>query len=150
MSYGKNEDGTYPNDSQRSVPKTSATVRTGVLDVDKYKEVIDIVTNGESTESRVSSLVELGYTQEIAERFISDQAKWLTRDEISGPDNISDGVKKAGHTVESKYGYYGTTAPWKVGDLDLVGGGGQLATVFSWGTLCASGLITDTSTASIN
>ena len=36
------------------------------------------------------------------------------------------------------------------GDLALEGGAGQLCTVFSWGTLCASGLIYDTGTAEIH
>ena len=52
--------------------------------------------------------------------------------------------------MEARYGYYGVTAPWVAGDLNLVGGGGQLCTVFSWGTLCASGLIYDTGTAEIH
>ncbi len=150
LSYGKNEDGSYPNDSQRSVPKTSANVRTGVLDVDQYKKVVEIVVNGKSDEDRIKELTDLGYTDEIAARFLSDQAAWLLRDEVSGPDNIADGAKMAGHEVKSEYGYYGITAPWVTGDLNLVGGGGQFATVFSWGTLCASELITDTGTAEIN
>ena len=138
LSYGKNEDGSYPNDSQRSVPKTSANVRIGVLDVDQYKNVVKIVVNGKSDEDRIKELTALGYTEEIAARFLSDQAAWLLRDEIAGPDNIADGAKTAGHEVKSEYGYYGTTAPWVTGDLNLAGGGGQLSTVFSWGTLCAS------------
>ncbi|MBR4720251.1 MAG: S-layer homology domain-containing protein [Clostridia bacterium] len=149
MSYGKNKDGSYPSDSQRSVPKTSATVRTGVLDVDQYKKVVKTVVSGKSDKDRINELTALGYTEEIAARFLSDQAAWLLRDEISGPDNIADGAKMAGHDVKSEYGYYGTTAPWVCGDLNLVGGGGQLSTVFSWGTLCASGLISDTGTAEI-
>ena len=149
MSYGKNEDGSYPNDSQRSVPKSSATVRTGVLDADQYKKVVDVVTNGSSEEERLKELTDMGYDEEIAGRLIDDQAAWLDRDEISGPDNISDGVKAAGHEVESRYGYYGITAPWVAGDLSLEGGGGQLEPVFSWGTLCDSGLISDQGTAEI-
>ncbi len=145
MSYGKNEDGSYPNDSERSVPKSSATVRTGVLDADQYKRVVDAVTG----EDAMSELAEMGYDSEIAERFVSDHAAWLTRDEVAGPDNIDDGAKAAGHTVDSTYGYYGTTAPWKAGDLDLKGGSGQLEPVFSWGTLCDSGLISDLGTAEI-
>ena len=149
MSYGKNDDGSYPNDSQRSVPKTSATVRTGVLDADQYKKVVDVVTNGEGKEERMAALTEMGYDEAAAGSFIDDQEAWLSRDEISGPDNIQDGVKAAGHTVDSRYGYYGSTAPWDAGDLHLEGGGGQLEPVFSWGTLCSSGLISDTGTAEI-
>lgn len=150
MSSGKNADGTYPNDSQRSVPKSSAKVRIGTFDIDAYKKVMDIVTNGQNDEIRLSMLAELGYAKDIAERFISDQAAWLHRDEVAGKDNIADGAKKAGHTVESKYGYYGVTAPWKVGDLNLSGMAGQLNTVLRWGTLCDSGLIYNTGTAEIH
>ena len=150
MSYGRNEDGSYPNDSQRSVPKTSATVRTGTLDADRYNQAAEIVTNGKSEEERMSMLKDMGFDEEIAGRLISDQAAWLNRDEVSGPDNIDDGAKASGNTVESRYGYYGVTAPWISGDLKLEGGSGQLETIFSWGTLCDSGLITDTGTADIN
>lgn len=150
MSYGRNEDGSYPNDSQRSVPKTSAHVRTGVLDVDQYKKVVKIVVNGKSDNDRMKELTALGYTEEIAARFLSDQAAWLLRDEIAGPDNIADGAKMAGHDVKSEYGYYGIAAPWVTVGLDLAGGSGQLSPVFSWGTLCASGLISDIGTAEIH
>ncbi len=138
------------NDSQRSVPKTSANVRAGVLDVDQYKKAVKIVVNGKSDKDRIKELTDLGYTEEIAARFLSDQAAWLLRDEVSGPDNIDDGAKKAGHEVKSEYGYYGITAPWVIADLNLLGGGGQLATVFSWGTLCASDIISDIGTAEIH
>ena len=150
LSCGRNADGSYPNDSQRSVPKSSASVRTGVLDVDRYLQVLDIVTDGESEDSRLSELREMGYDPEISARFLADAAEFPSRDEISGPDNINDGAMSVGHTVESKYGYYGITAPWTAGGLKLEGGAGQLCTVFSWGTLCASGLIYDTGTAEIH
>ena len=94
-------------------------------------------------------LVSRGYTEDTASRFISDYDRWFARDEISGPDNISDGARLAGNEVDEKYGYFGLTAPWTVGNLKLEGGAGQLNTVFSWGTLCASGLIYDTGTAEI-
>ena len=149
MSFGRNANGDYPNDSERSVPKTSANIRTGTLDVDKYNLVAEIVTNGNSQEDSLSTLKDMGYTDEIANRFISDYTSWLTRDEVSGPNNIDDGAKLAGNIIESRYGYYGTTAPWIVSDLNLVGGCGQLETIFSWGTLCDSGLIYNLGTAEI-
>ncbi len=149
MSTGKNEDGSYPNDSQRSVPKSSATVRTGVLDVDRYKQVIDVLTGGGSEAERLTALEGLGYARETGERFLKDLASWAARDEVSGPNNISDGAKAAGHEVDGRYGYYGVTAPWKAGDLDLSGGAGQVNTILSWGALCDSGLIYDTGIAEI-
>lgn len=149
MSFGRNANGDYPNDSERSVPKTSASIRTGILDVDKYNLVAGIVTNGNSQVDILSALKDMGYTKEIANRFISDYTSWLTRDEVSGSNNIDDGAKLAGNIIESRYGYYGTTAPWIVSDLNLVGGCGQLETIFSWGTLCDSGLIYNLGTAEI-
>lgn len=150
MSYGRNDDGSYPNDSRRSVPKSSASVRTGILDVDRYNQVAHIVTNGESEEARLSALKDMGFDDATAKRFISDQAAWLKRDEVSGPKNIDNGAKIAGRTVDSRYGYYGVTAPWVAGDLNMEGGSGQLETIFSWGALCDSGLIYDTGTAEIH
>ncbi|MBQ9545202.1 MAG: hypothetical protein IJV00_08760 [Clostridia bacterium] len=150
LSYGRNPDGSYPNDSQRSVPKSSAEVKTGVLDVDKYKLVVDIVSGNGTKEEKTAQLGSLGYSGEIAARFIEDHGAFPSRDEVSGPDNIADGAAKAGHKVDGKYGYYGKTAPWNAGDLKLEGGGGQLCTVFSWGTMRDSGLIRDTGTAKIN
>ena len=150
ISCGKNPDGSYPTDSQRSVPKTSAHVRTGVLNIDEYKKVADIATGADEKDAKIAALTALDYSEEIAERFISNYEAWLTRDEIAGANNISDGIALAGNTVESKYGYYGTTAPWICESLNLEGGSRQMCTIFNWGTLCASGLISDTSTADIN
>ncbi|MBR6352065.1 MAG: hypothetical protein IKR93_07055 [Firmicutes bacterium] len=150
MSIGRNPDGSYPNDSQRSVPKSSAAVRTGVLDVDRYLQAVDIVSSNGSDADRLSELGRLGFDSETAACFLADYAAFPSRDEISGPNNINDGARSAGHSVDGKYGYYGITAPWNAGDLRLEGGAGQLCTVFSWGTLCASGLIYDTGTADIN
>lgn len=147
MSYGRNKDGTYPDASQRSLPKSAATVRTGILDVDRYKKVVDMIA--ESKENRLSALIEMGYKPEIAGRFVSEYDAWPRRDEVSGVDNIGKGAEAVGHTVESRYGYYGITAPWTIGNLTLKGGSGQLDTVFSWGILCDSGLIFDTGTAEI-
>ncbi len=150
LSCGRNADGSYPNDSQRSVPKSSATVRTGVLDVDRYLQVVDIVSGSGSEEDRLSELCRLGFDPETAACFLTDYAAFPSRDEVSGPNNINDGAGFAGRSVDGRYGYYGITAPWNAGDLKLEGGAGQLCTVFSWGTLCASGLIYDTGTADIN
>ena len=95
-------------------------------------------------------LKDMGYDEDISERFLQDQTAWLTRNEISGADNIDDGARAAGQTVDNRYGYYGTSAPWVAGDLNLEGGAGQLASVFSWGTLCDSGLVSDVETAEIH
>ena len=55
MCFGRNEDGTLANNSQRSIPKTTATVRTGTLDLDRYKQAVDVITAEEyERESRVS------------------------------------------------------------------------------------------------
>lgn len=158
MCYGRNADGTLPNNSQRSVPKTSATVRTGLLDIDRYKQAVDVITSEaferasveETDGARIAALEELGFTEEASINLMSDYNAWLTRPEIVGENNIAEGAVLAGHRVESRYGYYGKTAPWKVSDLELVGGSDQMNTVFSWGTLNSSGLITDAGTETID
>ena len=158
MCYGRNDDGTLANNSQRSIPKSTATVRTGLLDIDKYKQAVDVITGEEferdTTEEtdrvRIVGLQEIGFTEEDAISLLSDYNAWLIRPEIMGENNIAEGADSVGHHVEKRYGYYGKAAPWKVSDLELVGGCDQMNTVFSWGTLTSTGLITETGTATIN
>lgn len=158
MCFGRNEDGTLANNSQRSIPKSTATVRTGLLDIDRYKQAVDVITGEEferdtieETDSmRIAALVELGFTEEDAISLMSDYNAWLKRPEISGENNIAEGANSVGHQVEKSYGYYGKAASWKVSDLELVGGCDQMNTVFSWGTLNSSGLITEAGTETIN
>lgn len=158
MCYGRNADGTLANNSQRSIPKTTATVRTGLLDIDRYKQAVDVITGEEfereTTEEtdnmRIAALQELGFTEEDAISLMSDYNAWLMRPEIMGENNIAEGAESVGHHIEKRYGYYGKTVPWKVSDLELVGGSDQMNTVFSWGTLNSSGLITEAGTETIH
>ena len=158
MCFGRNEDGTLASDSQRSVPKSSATVRTGLLDIDRYKLAVDVITGEEykrdtvekTDSARIAALQELGFTEEAAINLMSDYTAWLTRPEIAGENNIAQGTDSVGHKIEARYGYYGKAAPWKVSGLELVGGCDQMNTVFSWGTLNSSGLISQAGTEEIN
>ena len=158
MCFGRNEDGSLANNSQRAVPKSSSTVRTGLLDIDRYKQAVDVITGEEyrrdtlekTDSARIAALQELGFTEEDAVSLMSDYAAWLTRPEIAGENNIAEGANSAGRQVESRYGYFGKAAPWKVSGLELAGGCDQMNTVFSWGTLNSSGLISDAGTEQIN
>ena len=150
MGYGKNADGTYANNSERSIPKSSAKVNTGTFDVDVYKDTVDIVISGKSDFCKLQKLVKMGFSNKNAAKMISDYESWRTRIEIIGENNISDGVEIAGNNVTSKYGYYGKAAAWDVGDVHMKGGAGQMNTIYSWGTLKDTGIISDLGTAVIN
>ena len=150
MGYGKNADGTYANNSERSIPKSSAKVNTGTFDVDVYKDAVDIVISGKSDFCKLQKLVKMGFSNKNAAKMISDYESWRTRIEIIGENNISDGVEIAGNNVTSKYGYYGKAAAWDVGDVHMKGGAGQMNTIYSWGTLKDTGIISDLGTAVIN
>nr|WP_308669037.1 hypothetical protein [uncultured Agathobacter sp.] len=150
MGYGKNADGTYANNSERSIPKSSAKVNTGTFDVDLYKDTVDIVISGKSDFCKLQKLVKMGFSNKSAAKMISDYESWRTRIEIIGENNISDGVEIAGNNVTSKYGYYGKAAAWDVGDVHMKGGAGQMNTIYSWGTLKDTGIISDLGTAVIN
>ena len=41
-------------------------------------------------------------------------------------------------------------AAWDVGDVHMKGGAGQMNTIYSWGTLKDTGIISDLGTAVIN
>ena len=150
MGYGKNADGTYANNSERSIPKSSAKVNTGTFDVDVYKDTVDIVISGKSDFCKLQKLVKMGFSNKNAAKMISDYESWRTRIEIIGENNISDGVEIAGNNVTSKYGFYGKAAAWDVGDVHMKGGAGQMNTIYSWGTLKDTGIISDLGTAVIN
>ena len=150
MGYGKNADGTYANNSERSIPKSSAKVNTGTFDVDLYKDTVDIVTVEDSMTCKIQKLIELGIDEDVAEDLLKDYLNWKERPEIIGENNISDGVEIAGNNVISKYGYYGKAAAWDVGDVHMKGGAGQMNTIYSWGTLKDTGIISDLGTAVIN
>lgn len=149
MGIGKNADGTYANNSQRAIPKSSAEVSTGNFNVDLYKSAVDVVTGEGNDLSKLKRLQELGFSKKSATKLISDYKQWTTRAEIVGADNISDGIALSGRTVKSKYGYYGKAAKWHVGNVKMSGGAGQMNTVFSWGTLKESGIVSDISKAVI-
>ena len=150
MGYGKNADGTYANNSERSIPKSSAKVNIGTFDVDVYKDTVDIVISGKSDFCKLQKLVKMGFSNKNAAKMISDYESWRTRIEIIGENNISDGVEITGNNVISKYGYYGKAAAWDVGDVHMKGGAGPMNTIYSWGTLKDTGIISDLGTAVIN
>ena len=92
----------------------------------------------------------VGIDEDVAEDLLKDYLNWKERPEIIGENNISDGVEIAGNNVTSKYGYYGKAAAWDVGDVHMKGGAGQMNTIYSWGTLKDTGIISDLGTAVIN
>ena len=150
MGLGKNEDGTYPNNSERSIPKSSAKVNTGVFDVDRYKNAVDIVVgDNKSDDEKISSLMNEGYDFESSVNMLRDYENWKSRPEIVGHNSISDGVKFANANINMKYGVYGKAAPWRVADVPMKGGAGQMNTVFSWGTCKKSGIIKNIGRAKI-
>ena len=149
LCYGKNEDGTPYTNSQRSVPKTHGEVSGGTMDIDLYKKAVDTISTDDSVEEKMSGLAELGFDEENAQLLLSDYEAWFGRTEISGTNNIADGARSVGHEVEQKYGYYGKTIGWKVSNLELEGGAGQMNPVFSWGTLKSSGIVSGVETVDI-
>lgn len=109
MCYGRNADGTLANNSQRSIPKTTAMVRTGLLDIDRYKQAVDVITGEEferetteETDSiRIAALQELGFAEEDAISLMSDYNAWLIRPEIMGENSIAEGAESVGHQIEN-------------------------------------------------
>lgn len=152
MGIGRNEDGTYDNNSLRSIPKSSAEVNTGTFDVDKYKEAVDIVSSNLSDDEKTSQLTDMGFDEDSADNMLRDYENWKSRPEIIGDGNIEQGAKMANPDgqIDMKYGVYGKAAKWDVGNVHMEGGAGQMNTVFSWGTCKESGIISNCGKARIN
>ena len=65
MCFGRNEDGTLANNSQRSIPKSTATVRTGLLDIDRYKQAVELQFPGRTPDRTVIGTGGAGGAAEI-------------------------------------------------------------------------------------
>lgn len=152
MGIGRNEDGTYDNNSMRSIPKFSAEVNTGTFDIDKYKEAVDIVSGSASDDEKTSLLMDMGFDEDSADNMLRDYENWKSRPEIIGDGNIGQGAKMANpdRQIDMKYGVHGRAAEWDIGGVHMEGGAGQMNTVFSWGTCREAGIITNCSKAKIN
>ena len=152
MGIGRNEDGTYDNNSMRSIPKFSAEVNTGTFDIDKYKEAVDIVSGSALDDEKTSLLMDMGFDEDSADNMLRDYENWKSRPEIIGDGNIGQGAKMANpdRQIDMKYGVHGRAAEWDIGGVHMEGGAGQMNTVFSWGTCREAGIITNCSKAKIN
>ena len=114
------------------------------MNIDEYKRVVNVVSGAGDDAYKAAELTKMGYDTYQADTFIQEYKAWFNRYEISGPDSIFDGVKLSGNTgIDTTYGFYGEAAPWKVGGVGMAGHAGQMNTIFSWGTLRDSGIITN-------
>lgn len=152
MGIGRNEDGSYDNNSMRSIPKSSAEVNTGTFDIDKYKDAVDIVSSDATDDEKTAQLMDMGFDEDSADNMLRDYENWKSRPEIIGDGNIEQGAKMANPdgTINMKYGVHGQAASWDIGGVHMEGGAGQMNTVFSWGTCRDSGIITNCGRAKID
>ena len=150
MGIGQNPDGSWANSSQRSIPNSTTELQVGTFNADKYNDAADIVINGSLSDAeKLSSLEKIGFDSDQAEALLGDYKNWLKRPEVCEPGNIGEGIASAGSDVDWGKGVFGTAAPWDVGNLHMEGGAGQINTIFSWGTLKNSGIVTITDTGVI-
>ena len=152
MGIGRNADGSYDNNSMRSIPKSSAEVNTGTFDVDKYKESVDIVSSDATDEEKTARLMDMGFDEDSADNMLRDYENWKSRPEIIGDGNIEQGAKMANPDgqIDMKYGVHGKAAEWDIGGVHMEGGAGQMNTVYSWGTCRDAGIITNCGKAKID
>lgn len=152
MGIGRNADGSYDNNSMRSIPKSSAEVNTGTFDVDKYKESVDIVSSDATDEEKTVKLMDMGFDEDSADNMLRDYENWKSRPEIIGNGNIEQGAKMANPDgqIDMKYGVHGKAAEWNIGGVHMEGGAGQMNTVYSWGTCRDAGIITNCGKAKID
>lgn len=141
IGYIMDEGGTLATNSQRSIPVSESVVHTGTMDLDKYKQVVDIISTGSDDIDTVLDLMDLGIDEDSALDLVRDYRSWSGRAEISGQNGIMDGLNDINRDVNSTYGYCGTAAEWTVGNVQMEGGAGQMNTVFSWGTMKESGIV---------
>ena len=141
IGYIAEEGDSLATNSQRSIPVSESVVHTGTMDIDRYKQIVDIINSGESDNQIISSFGKLGIDEYDAYDLINEYELWIKREEISGKYGIINGLKSKDISIDNKYGFYGNAAEWTVGDVYMEGGAGQINIVFSWGTLKDTGIV---------
>ena len=143
LGYGDTIESWYASNSQRSIPSSNSKIRTGVMDVDKYKKVIEIINS--NIDDDVKGLLlqkKLKISEDISDLLIRSYYEWNgKRFEVFGTDGIVEGLQSVNISIDSSYGFSGNISPWKIGGLNMEGGSGQLNTSFSWELLVNSGII---------
>ena len=85
----------------------------------------------------------------ISDLFIRSYYEWNgKRYEVFGTNGIVD-RQSINNSIDPLYGYSGKISPWKIGDLNMEGGAGQLNTAFSWQLMLDSGIVTNNHTITI-
>lgn len=126
--------------SQRSLPSSSSNGTAGIFDGNKYIEAIDVCSGTVDDISKVRRLVNLGYSEEVAEAMIRDFNSFDSLPEIGGNGGLNEVLKP---NQQSKYGYSGKAASWATLSVKMDGEAGQMNSIFSFGTLKRARIITD-------
>lgn len=144
IGYGDTIESWYASNSERSIPVSTSEIQVGIMDVDKYKRIINIINSNNDDVSKISLLKNENISGRNAIELISDYDSWTgKRLEIFGPNGVIEGLNGMQETVDSTYGFSGKIASWNIGDLNMEGGAGQLNTVFSWQLMLDTGIITN-------
>lgn len=142
IGYGDTVEAWYASNSQRAIPSSTSEIQVGIMDVDKYKAVVEIISSDIDDYSKVIKLQKLGFSEDISDLLIRRYYEWNEkRFEIFGENGIIEGLKTINRTIDSIYGYSGIISPWEIGNLKMEGGCGQLNTVFSWQMLIDGGIV---------
>ena len=142
IGYGDTVEAWYASNSQRAIPSSTSEIQVGIMDVDKYKAGVEIISSDIDDYSKVIKLQKLGFSEDISDLLIRRYYEWNgKRFEIFGENGIIEGLKTINRTIDSIYGYSGIISPWEIGNLKMEGGCGQLNTVFSWQLLIDGGIV---------
>lgn len=150
IGYGNTVEAWYASNSQRAIPSSTSEIQVGIMDVDKYKKVIEIISSNVKNSIIKEALLKEGFSAEQSLNLINEYKSWnKNRFEVFGKDGIVDGLNSINKSIEPTYGYSGKIASWSIANLKMEGGAGQLNTVFSWKTLINTQIITGESTVFI-
>ena len=132
--------------AERAIPIKSGEASAGIIDGRRYVEAIDICASSSDDLVVHQKLIDAGYDSAIAEQMIDDYRSWNSLPEVSGLGGLNEVVPEGKQSI---YGYAGKAAPWNTKSVKMQGGGSQVISVFSWGTMRNSGIMTDSGTIKI-
>ena len=103
IGYGDTVEAWYASNSQRAIPSSTSEIQVGIMDVDKYKKVIEIISSDIDDVAKISLLKNENISGRNVIELISDYDAWTgKRFEIFGPNGVIEGLNRKRSLVQHR------------------------------------------------
>lgn len=77
IGYGDTVESWYASNSQRAIPSSTSEIQVGIMDVDKYKNVIEIISSNVKNSIIKEALLKEGFSAEQSLNLIAESSRFI-------------------------------------------------------------------------